>query len=91
MRRVKETHSFFFFFFVKKGVYVYFWWCCRTCRFLVPQPGIKPVPPAVEAWSLNHWARNTFLIKITYIKKKLEKLSTQENNLKKNGSVYMYN
>ena len=26
-----------------------------ACRILVPQPGIKPVPPAVEAWSLNHW------------------------------------
>ena len=24
---------------------------------LVLQPGIKPVPPAVEACSLNHWAR----------------------------------
>ena len=22
---------------------------------LVPQPGIEPVPPAVEVWSLNHW------------------------------------
>ena len=22
---------------------------------LVPGPGIKPVPPAVEAWSPNHW------------------------------------
>ena len=21
----------------------------------LPQPGIKPMPPAVEAWSLNHW------------------------------------
>ena len=20
-----------------------------------PQPGIEPMPPAVEAWSLNHW------------------------------------
>ena len=44
-----------FFFLVKKGVYVYFWRCCTACSFLVPQPGIKPVPPAVEAWSLNHW------------------------------------
>ena len=26
-----------------------------ACGILVPQPGIKPVPPAVEAWSLNHW------------------------------------
>ena len=22
---------------------------------LILQPGIKSVPPAVEAWSLNHW------------------------------------
>ena len=26
-----------------------------ACRILVPQPGIEPVPPAVEVWSLNHW------------------------------------
>lgn len=24
-------------------------------RILVPQPGIKPVPPTVKVWSLNHW------------------------------------
>ena len=22
---------------------------------LVPQPGIEPAPPTMEAWSLNHW------------------------------------
>ena len=42
-----------------------FWFWFRfiltSCLFhtargvLVSQPGIKPVPPAVEAWSLNHW------------------------------------
>ena len=26
-----------------------------TCEILVPQPGIKPVPPAVEAQCPNHW------------------------------------
>ena len=26
-----------------------------TCRILVPQPGIEPTPPAVEAQSLHHW------------------------------------
>ena len=26
-----------------------------ACRILVPRRGIKPVPPAVEAQSLNHW------------------------------------
>ena len=32
-----------------------FWLCHTACRILVPQPGIKPAPPALEAWSLNHW------------------------------------
>ena len=26
-----------------------------ACRILVPQPGMEPMPPALEAWSLNHW------------------------------------
>ena len=26
-----------------------------ACRILVPQPGIEPVPPAVEAQRPNHW------------------------------------
>ena len=26
-----------------------------ACRILVPRPGINPVPPALEARSLNHW------------------------------------
>ena len=25
------------------------------CRILVPPPGIKPAPPAVEARSVKHW------------------------------------
>ena len=36
-------------------VVVVFWPCHEACRVLVPQPGIEPMPPAVEAWSLNHW------------------------------------
>ena len=26
-----------------------------ACGILVPLPGIKPIPPAVEAQSPNHW------------------------------------
>ena len=26
-----------------------------ACKMLVPQPGMEPMPPAVEMWSLNHW------------------------------------
>ena len=33
----------------------YFWLQWVACQILVPQPGIEPVPPEVEAWSFNHW------------------------------------
>ena len=33
----------------------FFWWHSVACRILVPQPGIEPSPPAVEAQSLNYW------------------------------------
>ena len=26
-----------------------------ACGVLVSSPGIEPVPPAMEVWSLNHW------------------------------------
>ena len=33
----------------------YFWPYHATCRILVPPPGTKPMPTAVEVQSLNHW------------------------------------
>ena len=30
-----------------------FFFLAIPCRILVPQPGIKPVPPEMEAWSLK--------------------------------------
>ena len=32
-----------------------FWMHPTACRILVPPPGIKPTPPALEVQSLNHW------------------------------------
>ena len=32
-----------------------FWLCHLAYGILVPRPGIKPVPSAVETWSSNHW------------------------------------
>ena len=32
-----------------------FWLCHVACGILVPPPGLKPEPPAVVVWSLNHW------------------------------------
>ena len=34
---------------------ILFWSCHVACGILVPQPGMKFMPPAVEAQSLNHW------------------------------------
>ena len=36
-------------------LFIYVWPCHTACRILVPRPGTEPVPPAVEAQSLNHW------------------------------------
>ena len=52
--------------------FILFWPHCMACGILVPRPGIKPVPPAVEAWSPNHWSSRefpllSFLIPVTRI------------------------
>ena len=31
-----------------------FWHFPAACEILAPQPEIKPMPPALRAWSLNH-------------------------------------
>ena len=36
--------------------FIFLIWPHRTaCGILIPQPGMEPVLPAVEAWSLSHW------------------------------------
>ena len=32
-----------------------------ACGILVPWPGIKPTPPVLEAWNLNHWTTRKVL------------------------------
>ena len=39
---------------------------CRACGILVPQPGIKPMPPALAAWSLNSNNRNAQIFTIVF-------------------------
>ena len=46
---------FIVFFQTKKNLFFFFFWPCVACGILVPRPGIKPIPPAVEVQSLNHW------------------------------------
>ena len=33
---------------------------------LVPQPGIKPYPPALGAWSLCHWTTREGLVQVCF-------------------------
>ena len=58
-----SLQGFFFFFVWLVGFFVLFFWLqCTTCGILLPLPGIKPTPPAVEVHILNHWnARETVI------------------------------
>ena len=47
-----SERSLFFFFF--------FWLHLAVCGILAPRPGIEAGPPAVEAWSPNHWTTREF-------------------------------
>ena len=50
-----RLHLFYFIF--KKYLFIYLAVPGLSCgmRDLVPWPGIEPGPPALGAWSLNHW------------------------------------
>ena len=48
LESVVSSLSFHLFFFFN-------WLCHVACGILVPWPGIEPMPPAMEAWNLNHW------------------------------------
>ena len=38
----------------------WFWTHRMACRILVPEPGIEPMPPAMEVWSPNHRTTREF-------------------------------
>ena len=50
-----------FFFFLRRMIYLFIYLPCHAaCGIFVPQPGIEPAPPEVEARSLNHWTTREF-------------------------------
>ena len=40
--------------------------CLKACRILVPRPEIKPMPSAVEVWSLTHWILGNYPVRSLY-------------------------
>ena len=50
--RIVETYGFFSYTTLDICLLIF---GCTACRILVPRPGIKPTPPALKAWSLDHW------------------------------------
>ena len=50
---IKEGKCLFLFFLV-------FSLCSTAYGILVPQPGIEPIPPAMEVYSPNHWIAREF-------------------------------
>ena len=55
MNILKCTEIYTFTGWILRYVNFFFWLHQVECGILVPQPGIKPVPPAVEVQSSNHW------------------------------------
>ena len=49
------SHSVGCFYLFKYLLRWWYWLFFFFCQILVPQPGIKPMPPALKAQSLNHW------------------------------------
>ena len=45
---------------ISSCLFVLFWLHYMACGISVSWPGIEPVPPAVEAWSSNHWTTREF-------------------------------
>ena len=50
----RHSSSSFFLFLILSILFV-FWPCRVACGILVLRAGIKPTPPALEAWDLNCW------------------------------------
>ena len=53
--------SYFVFFLLFYLLFKYFWSFLVAYRILVLQSGVKPLPLALEVWSLNHWTARDFL------------------------------
>ena len=62
---------FFFFFFKHSPFYLSFFFLAESHRIktLVPRPGIKPMLPAVEAQSLNHWTTRAVPVIDSWLRK----------------------
>ena len=53
---------------------------CVACGILVPDPGIKPMPSAVETWSLTHWAARESPISYIFNSVPCESVTCKEGN-----------
>ena len=56
-------------------LFIYFWLHCVACRILVPQLGIEPKSPVVQALCLNHRARQGTPWMCMFISRKLNPVS----------------
>ena len=64
---------------ITTDLYFFFWPRYVASGILVPQPGIKPVPPAMRAWRINHWTTREVPTDLYF--KRVVQSSTQSNFL----------
>lgn len=53
--------SYFLLFLLFYLLFKYFWPFHVAYGVLAPRPGVKPLPPTLEVWSLNRWTTSDFL------------------------------
>ena len=51
------------------SIHMYLFMAYRALGILISCPGIEPIPPAVEGWSLNHWTAREVLVTGKFKKK----------------------
>ena len=69
--------------------YLFFWPCCTACGILVPQPGIKPMSPALKSWSFNHWTTSEVPMKSDFDNCAVVLWETTNNNQVLGAKFYL--
>ena len=82
------------------GLFQLFFFClflflaaASTCRIFVPWPGIEHTPPALGAWSLNHWTAREVPVFFYFVHYLLRSTAEQVGETWKGGSQHkgLYN
>ena len=70
--------------------YRFFWLCCVAYGVFSPQTGIKHVPPAPQAWSLNQWTSREVPPILSSEIKEVNRIICVRSERRNPSSLWMY-